>query len=54
MNFWAPGYTHDRASRSVSRQFSQLCPSRVSTKRVVIPVDSKVGTIERLGAISGS
>ena len=38
----------------MSRQFSQVWPSRVSTYRTAIPADPNVGTIDRLGMISGS
>ena len=54
MNFCGPGKSHDSPSRSRSRQFSQLCPSRASVYRTVIPAASNVGTMDRLGTMSGS
>ena len=53
-NFCGPGNTQDRPSRSRSRQFSQLCPSRASVKFTVMPAPRKTGTMARFGVMSGS
>src|SRR5206468_3538602 len=42
-----PGNSHERPSRSRSRQFSQLWPSRASTYRTSMPVASSIGTSDR-------
>lgn len=42
-----PGNSHDRPSRRRSRQFSQLWPSRASTKRTSMPVPWSSGSSER-------
>ena len=53
-SFCGPGKTQVRPSRSRSRQFSQLWPSRDSTYRTRIPVAERTGTMDRFRTISGS
>lgn len=42
-----PGKSHESPSRSRSRQFSQLWPSRASTKRTSMPVPCSTGANDR-------
>ena len=49
-----PGKSHDSPDRSRSRQFSQLCASRASSKRTSRPCSCNLGSSERFSYISDS